>query len=141
MPIFGNNSNSMGFAPSYASTPTKAAQASTSGPTTCTSSAPSMFLPSWTPQQKDTEPGVTVGDTFSFVFIVFLALFTRNFNKLYSISGFCYVSFLLNFMIAILFIFIFLSFFSFNVNCSFSNFSFFSLLPCINFFMTLISRY
>ena len=79
---YGKDLTPTDFVPSFASTPTKSAQTSIVGPTTCTSLAPHTFLqPQPTPQhKKDTEPGVTVSCSF-FLFISSLFLF-RNFNLL-----------------------------------------------------------
>ena len=67
------------FVPSFTSTPTKSAETSVVGPTTCTSSAPrtTFSQPQPTPQhRKDTEPGVTVGCSF---FCYFLIIPLKNF--------------------------------------------------------------
>ena len=74
---FKNDSESMVFVPSFASTPTKVVQPFRE-PTTCTSSTPRTFWPPQpTPPQRDklTEPGVTVGCSFvSYLVVISLIL-------------------------------------------------------------------
>ena len=80
----GKDTKPTDFVPLFASTPTKSAQTSNVGPTTCTSFiAPRELLqphtePRPTPQRKkDAEPGVTV--SCFFFFLIFLLFLVRNF--------------------------------------------------------------
>lgn len=69
---YGKDIRPTDFVPSFASTPTKSAQTSIVGPTTCTSLAPHTLLQRQpTPQQKkDTEPGVTVSCCIYYFLII-----------------------------------------------------------------------